>query len=232
LKEQLEFAMEISKSEILLELKGILKTEHLPAVRERLFSSVEGYNKVYFIDIELVKFRDKDYLTMFLELMNFVKGKNSELVIIFHNEDCAEFFRPFFNVFKIYDSRDSYRKNSGVWEKLKATGITYQRSTGLRLAPGIAIIFMILLAGWLLTLFSIISSQDKDIREREVILSELQNKYMRSTQALEDLKTAVGPLRGMGFNIDTTTKVPLGAISDWEEFWDRFLKEKGREQGR
>ncbi|MCL2101531.1 MAG: hypothetical protein FWH22_07450 [Fibromonadales bacterium] len=229
---ELEFAMEISKSEILLELKGILKAEHLPAVQERLFSSVDGYNKIYFIDIERVKFRDKNYLTMFLELMNFVKGKNSELVIIFHNEDNADYFNPFFNVFKIYESRDSYRKDSGIWEKLKATGITYQRSTGLRLAPGIAIIFMILLAGWILTLFSIISSQDKAIREREAIFSELQNKYMRSSQALEDLKTAVGPLRSMGFRIDTTEKAPLGAISDWEEFWDRFLKEKGREQGR
>jgi hypothetical protein len=210
--------MEFSGNEISLEFKGVLKAEHLGAVRSELFSSVEGLNKIYFVNIEQVKFRDKNYLNMFLEFLNFVKGKDSELVILFHNDECAEFFIPFFNVFKIYDSKDSYRKNIGFWEKLKMMGVTYQRSTGLRLAPGIAMIFLVLLAGWLLTLFSIISSQDKDIREREAILSELQNKYMHSVQVLENLKTSVVPLKSMGFDIDTSGNPPLGAISDWEEF--------------
>ncbi len=218
MSENLDFAMEISEHETLLEFKGILKAEHFPAVRDRLFSSVDGYNKIYFVDIEQAKFKDKSYLNMFLEFFNFVKGKDSELAIIFHNEDCADFFKPFFNIFKICDSRDSYRKNTGFWDKLKATGITYQRSTGLRLAPGVAIVFLVLLAGWLLTLFSIISSQDRDIRSREAILSELQGKYMRSAQALEELKTSVEPLKSMGFSIDASDSVPLGAITDWEEF--------------
>lgn len=218
MSEILDFAMEISKNETLLEFKGILKKEHFPAVRERLFSSVDGFNKIYFIDIEQVRFRDKNYLSMFLELLNFVKGKESELIFIFHDEDCMDFFRPYFNIFKIYDSRDSYRRNTGFWEKLKATGITYQRSTGLRLAPGVAIIFMILLAGWLLTLFSIISSQDKDIREREAVLSELQNEHIRSIKILEELRASIAPLKSMGFDIDTSGNVPLGAVSDWREF--------------
>ena len=214
----LDFAMEISKNEILLEFKGILKAEHFSAVREKLFSSVEGFNRIYFVDIEQAKFKDKNYLNMFLEFLNFVKGRDSELVIIFHNEDCADFFGNFSNIFKIYGSRDLYRKNTGLGEKLKATGITYQRSTGLRLAPGVTIVFLILLAGWLLTLFSIISGQDRDIRDRDAILNELQIKYMRSTQALEYLKASVAPLKSMGFDIDTSGEVPLGAINDWEEF--------------
>jgi anti-anti-sigma regulatory factor len=222
MSEILDFAMEISKNEILLEFKGVLRTQHLTAVRDKLFSSIEGANKIYFVNIEQVKFRDKSYLNMFLEFMNYVKSKNSELVIIFHNEDCAEFFGPFFHVFKIYDSKDSYRKNTGFWEKLRIAGITYQRSTGLRLGPGVAVVFLFLLAGWLLTLFSIISNQDKDIREREAVLNELQNKYTRSIQALEDLKTSVAPLKSMGFDIDTTGRLPLGAITEWEE----FLREK------
>jgi anti-anti-sigma regulatory factor len=219
--ENLHFALEIFQNEILLEFKGILKSQHLPAVREKLYSSIEGTNKTYFVYLEQVRFRDKNYLGMFLELLNFIKGKDSELVIIFHNEECKEFFNPFSNVFKIYDSRESYRKDSDFWKKLKATGITYQRSTGIRLAPGIAVIFLFLLAGWLLTLFSIISGQDKDIRQREEALRELQNNYMRSVQALEELKTSVAPLKSMGFDIDTTEN-PLGAISDWNE----FLREK------
>jgi anti-anti-sigma regulatory factor len=222
MSEILDFAMEISQNEILLEFKGVLRTQHLAAVRDKLFSSVEGVDKIYFVNVEQVKFRDKNYLNMFLDFFNFVRGKNSELVIIFHNEDCAEFFGPFFHVFKIYDSKDSYRKNTGFWEKLKIAGITYQRSTGLRLGPGVAIVFLVLLAGWLLTLFSIISNQDKDIRQREAVLNELQHKYTRSVQALENLKTSVAPLKSMGFDIDTTGKLPLGAITDWEE----FLREK------
>jgi len=222
MSEILDFAMEVSKNETLLEFKGILRTQHLAAVRDKLFFSVEGIHKIYFVNIEQVKFRDKAYLNMFLEFLNFVKGKDSELVLIFHNEDNAKFFGPIFHVFKIYESRDSYRKNTGFWEKLRATGITYQRSTGLRLGPGVAIVFLVLLAGWLLTLFSIISSQDKDLRQREALLNELQSKYTRSIQALEDLKTSVAPLRSMGFDIDTTGKLPLGAITDWEE----FLREK------
>jgi len=218
--ENLDFAMEISQNEILLEFKGILKSQHLSAVREKLFSSVEGSNKVYFVVLERVKFRDKNFLGMFLELLNFIKGKDSELVIIFHSEECREFFSPFFHIFKIYNSIDSYRKDSDFWKKLKATGITYQRSTGIRLAPGIAIIFLCLLAGWLLTLFSIISSQDKDIRQREEALRDLQGNYMRSTRALEELKASVAPLKSMGFDIDTTENLPI--ISDWNE----FLKEK------
>jgi anti-anti-sigma regulatory factor len=217
MSEILDFAMEISKNEILLEFKGVLRTQHLAAVRDKLYSSVEGANKIYFVNIEQVKFRDKNYLNMFLEFFNFVRGKDSELVIIFHNEENAEFFGPFFHVFKIHDSKDSYRKNTGFWEKLRIAGITYQRSTGLRLGPGVAIVFLFLLAGWLLTLFSIISTQDKDIREREATLNELQHKYTRSVQALEDLKTSVAPLKSMGFEIDTIGK-PLGAITDWEEF--------------
>ena len=221
MNENLHFAMEISQSEILLEFKGILKSQHLPAVREKLYSSIEGTNKTYFVDLEQVKFRDKNYLGMFLELLNFIKGKDSELVIIFHNEECKEFFSPFSNVFKIYDSRNSYRKDSDFWKKLKATGITYQRSTGIRLAPGIAVIFLFLLAGWLLTLFSIISGQDKDIRQREEALRDLQNNYMRSVHALEELKASVAPLKSMGFDVDTTEN-PVGVVSDWNE----FLREK------
>jgi anti-anti-sigma factor len=221
--EALDFAMEVSKNETLLELRGLLKAEHLPAVREKLFSSIDGTNKTYFVNIEQVKFRDENYLTMFLELLNFVKGKNSELVIIFHNEANRKFFYQFFNVFKIYDSRDSYRKeDSGIWEKLRATGITYQRSTGLRLAPGVAIVFLVLLAGWLLTLFSIISRQDQDIRLREESLSKLQSEYNYSIRALEELKASIGPLRSLGFDIDTSETLPLGAITDWDE----FLREK------
>ena len=220
----LDFAMEIFKNEILLEFKGVLKSEHLSAVREQLYSSVDGERKIYFVDIEHVKFRDKSYLNMFLDFLNFVRGKESELVFIFHNADCTKFFGPFFNIFKIHDSKESYRKNTGLWDKLKATGITYQRSTGLRLAPGVAIVFFILLAGWLLTLFSIISSQDKDIRDREIILNELQNNYKRSVQALEALRASVAPLKSLGFDVDTTSKMPLGAISDWEE----FLRERER----
>lgn len=214
----LDFAMEFSENEISLEFKGILNAENLGVVRSKLFSSVDGLNKIYFVDIEQVKFRDKDYLNMFLEFLNFVKGKDSELIILFHNDGCASFFAPFFNVFRIYDSKDSYRKDIDFWEKLKMMGVTYQRSTGLRLAPGVAIVFLVLLAGWLLTLFSIISSQDKDIREREAVLSELQNKYVHSVQALENLKTSVAPLKSMGFDIDTSGNPPPGAISDWEEF--------------
>lgn len=224
MKVNIDFAMEVFKNETLLEFKGDLKSEHFSAVRELLFSSVEGSNKVYFVNIEQVRFKDKNYLSMFLDFLNFVNGKESELVFIFRNESCARFFGPFFNIFKIYDSKESYRKNTGLWEKLKATGITYQRSTGLRLAPGVAVVFLVLLAGWLLTLFSIISSQDQDIRDREVMLNELQNKYKRSIQALDDLKASVAPLRSMGFDVDTSRRVPLGAISDWEE----FLRERGR----
>jgi anti-anti-sigma regulatory factor len=223
LSESLDFAMGVSKNETLIELRGLLKAEHLPTVREKLFSSIDGTYKTYFINIEQVKFRDENYLTMFLELLNFVKGKNSDLVIIFHNEANRKFFHQFFNVFKIYDSRDAYRKeDSGFWEKLKATGITYQRSMGLRLAPGVAVVFLVLLAGWLLTLFSIISRQDRDIRLREESLSKLQSEYSRSVSALEELKASVGPLKSLGFDIDTSETLPLGAITDWEE----FLREK------
>jgi len=214
----LDFAMEFSGNEISLEFKGILNAEHFGSVRRELYSSVDGLNKIYFVDIEQVKFRDKSYLNMFLEFLNFVRGKDSELIIIFHNDDCARYFSPFFNVFKIYDSKDSYRKDVGFWEKLKMMGVTYHRSTGLRLAPGVAVVFLVLLAGWLLTLFSIISSQDKDIRAREAVLSDLQNKYVHSVQTLENLKTSVAPLKSMGFDIDTSGTLPPGAISDWEEF--------------
>ena len=220
----LDFAMEIFKNEISLEFNGVLKSEHLSAVRDRLYSSVDGEHKIYFVNIEQVRFRDKNYLNMFLDFLNFVRGRESELIFIFHNHECTKFFGPFFNIFKIHDSKDSYRRNTGLWDKLKATGITYQRTTGLRLAPGVAIVFLILLAGWLLTLFSIISSQDQDLRDREIILNELQNNYKRSVQALETLKASIAPLRGMGFEVDTTSRVPLGAISDWEE----FLRERER----
>jgi anti-anti-sigma regulatory factor len=220
----LDFAMEISKNETLVEFKGFLKTEHLLTVREKLFSSVDGFNKIYFVNIEQVKFRDKNFLGMFLDFLNFVKEKESELVIIFHNEECKEFFNKYFNIFKIYDSKDSYRKNSGFWEKLKATGITYQKSTGIRLAPGVAIVFLFLLAGWLLTLFSIISSQDRDIRLREESLRELQGNYMHSVRALDELKASVAPLKSMGFDIDTSSNLPSGAITSWQE----FLREKGK----
>jgi len=222
--ENLDFEMEVFQNEVMLEFKGILKSQQLSAVRERLFSSVEGTNKIYFVVLERVKFRDKNYLNMFLELLNFVKGKDSELVIIFHNEECREFFSPFYHIFKIYDSKDSYRKDSDFWKKLKATGITYNKSTGIRLAPGIAVVFLFLLAGWLLTLFSIISSQDKDIRQREEILRDLQNNYMHSVQALEELKASIAPLKSMGFDVDTTEN-PVGVVSDWNE----FLKAKEKE---
>ncbi len=62
MKNDLDFAMEVFKNETLIEFKGVLREENLSAVREKLFSSVEGINKIYFIDVENVKFRDKNYL--------------------------------------------------------------------------------------------------------------------------------------------------------------------------
>lgn len=226
--DRIDVLVEDFGEEVLLGLRGSFGLRQLPSVREKLEMLVDGPGKIWFFELEHSRFLDPAYLDLFLDLLNRIKGKGGLMVLLFRCKENQEFFKRLHNVFEVHYSRELYHQ-SGLFRRLRQTGVVYSRRTGLRLSPGVAIVLVLLLAGWMLTLFSIIQYQEKEIRTRESRIMELENKKREYSREIYELRAAIGPLRDLGVVVDSTGDRTLGTLNDWVEYLEKMeAKRRGK----
>lgn len=214
--------------ELEIALSGVLGVSQLPAVREKIEMLTQGPGCFIFLNLERARFTTNDYLQLFLDLLNSVRGRNSSLILLFKSQEQEAFFAGYRNIFEIYESREAYRK-SGLSKQLKQIGIYYGKKTGLRLSTSVAIAIAVLMVGWAISLFLIIAAQGRDIADKQAQIIALQNQKDRYVREIDKLETSIGPLRKLGVVEDTTLLNSFGAIQDWVSYLE-YLENTRREK--
>lgn len=203
-----------SGDELEISLQGSLGPMQLPAVREKLEMLIQGPGCFFFLNLQNVHFTTREYLSLFLEILNKVKSQNSALVILFNSAELDDYFSRYRHIFEIYESREAYH-NSGVLKQLQQIGVHYGKKTGIRLSPSVAIATAILIIGWAVTLFLIIAAQGREIADRQAQIMALQSQKDRYVREINKLESSIGPLRKIGVVTDTTKLSSFGVIQDW-----------------
>ncbi len=206
--------MEELGDEVVIHLRGTLGVHQLAAVREKLEMLVSGPGKFWFLDLDRARFTEREYLELFLDILNLIRKKEATLVLLFDNQENKDFFERYYHVFEIYPSRKAYHQ-SGILKQLKQAGVTYRKQTGLRLSPGITLFFLVILTGWFLTLFSMIQKQENEIKEGQAQVMELEMLRNESIREIDELRAAIGPLRNLGLVLDSSESFSYGRIRDW-----------------
>ncbi|MCQ2061553.1 MAG: hypothetical protein MJY47_08205 [Fibrobacter sp.] len=214
--------------ELEIALSGVLGVSQLPAVREKIEMLTQGPGCFIFLNLERARFTTNDYLQLFLDLLNSVRGRNSSLILLFKSQEQEAFFAGYRNIFEIYESREAYRK-SGLSKQLKQIGVYYGKKTGLRLSTSVAIAIAVLMVGWAISLFLIIAAQGRDIADKQAQIIALQNQKDRYVREIDKLETSIGPLRKLGVVEDTTLLNSFGAIQDWVSYLE-YLENTRREK--
>lgn len=214
--------------ELEIALSGVLGISQLPAVREKIEMLTQGPGCFIFLNLERARFTTNEYLQLFLDLLNSVRGRNSSLILLFKSQEQEAFFAGYRNIFEIYESREAYRK-SGLSKQLKQIGIYYGKKTGLRLSTSVAIAIAVLMVGWAISLFLIIAAQGRDIADKQAQIIALQNQKDRYVREIDKLETSIGPLRKLGVVEDTTILNSFGAIQDWVSYLE-YLENTRREK--
>lgn len=214
--------------ELEIALSGVLGVSQLPAVREKIEMLTQGPGCFIFLNLERARFTTNDYLQLFLDLLNSVRGRNSSLILLFKSQEQEAFFAGYRNIFEIHESREAYRK-SGLSKQLKQIGVYYGKKTGLRLSTSVAIAIAVLMVGWAISLFLIIAAQGRDIADKQAQIIALQNQKDRYVREIDKLETSIGPLRKLGVVEDTTLLNSFGAIQDWVSYLE-YLENTRREK--
>jgi len=209
-------------------LSGTLGKVQLSAVREKIEMLTDGPGCFIFLNLQQAHFKVKDYLDLFLELLNKLRAQDSSLILIFSSEEQYEYFGKYKNIFEIYESRSAY-KSSGISKQLSQIGIHYGRKTGMRLSPSVAIAATVLIVGWAITLFLIIAAQGRDIADKQAQIIALQSQKERYVREIDKLESSIGPLRKLGVVQDTSMLSSFGVIQDWVSYLE-YLENTRREK--
>jgi len=209
---------------ILVTLRGTFTAEQIPALREKLSSITEERKRTYLIDLEHCQFRDASYLELFLDLLNQVEGRDGRLAFIFKREENWQFFRRWSNVFDIHASLEDFSR-SGLLERMRRRGITFSRRTGIRLSTGMAVVMGVIILGWILTLVSMVTFQESEIRARESQIQLLENRQRTLLRNMQDLRAAVGPLRDLGI-LESKNPGASDSLQSWVNYLDALEKKR------
>lgn len=154
----IDIQVESSGDDVEITLSGSLGFSQFSAVKEKLAMLVEGPGCFYFLNLQNCHFTSERYLDFFLDLLNRVKARKSSLILIFDKNELFQYFSRYQNIFEIYENRRAYKK-SGTKKQLQQIGLYYGLRSGITLSPGVAIAFLTLILGWIVTLFIVVSTQ-------------------------------------------------------------------------
>ena len=224
----IDIQVESRGNDVELTLSGSLGNAQLSAVREKLDMLVDGPGCFFFLNLENAHFTSERYLDIFLELLNSVKSQRSALILIFEKAELYDYFEKYLNIFEIYENRAAYKK-SGTKKQLQQIGIHYGLRSGITVSSGVAVAFISLILGWIVTLLIIISTQGYDIADKRAQIIALQNQKERYIREIDKLESSIGPLRKLGVIQDTTRLSSFGLIQDWVGYLE-YLENTRREK--
>ena len=163
-----------------------------------------------------------------MELLNRVKSQKSALILIFDSAELYDYFSRYLNIFEIYENRNAYKK-SGTKKQLQQIGLHYGLRSGITISSGVAVAFLSLIVGWIVTLLIIISTQGHDLSDKQAQIIALQNQKERYIKEIDKLESSIGPLRKLGVVQDTTMLSSFGLIQDWVGYLE-YLENTRREK--
>lgn len=227
--EQIDLFVEEIPHGVYIRISGTFGFTQLAPLREKVMSLLKGPGKIFFLDVDKARFCEEEYITLFLNFLEKSKEKDAELVLVFSGEANKKFFSAYAHVFTITQNWKTYHQ-TGILGALRAVGVSYSKQTGIRLSPIIAIILLLILAGWFFTLYGMIRSQNAELQLRETRLLEMDEESQRLQSELDYLQSVIGPLKNLGLVVDSTTsKKSEARIRSWTKYLDR-LEERRRER--
>lgn len=224
----IDIQVESSGDDVEITLSGSLGFSQFSAVKEKLAMLVEGPGCFYFLNLQNCHFTSERYLDFFLDLLNRVKARKSSLILIFDKNELFQYFSRYQNIFEIYENRRAYKK-SGTKKQLQQIVLYYGLRSGITLSPGVAIAFLTLILGWIVTLFIVVSTQGRDLADKQAQIIALQNQKDRYIREIDKLESTIGPLRKLGVMQDTTRLSSFGLIQDWVGYLE-YLENTRREE--
>ena len=162
----IDIQVESRGNDVELTLSGSLGVAQLSAVKEKLDMLVDGPGCFFFLNLQNAHFTSDHYLNVFLELLNRVKDQKSALILIFDSAELYDYFSRYLNIFEVYENRNAYKK-SGTKKQLQQIGIHYGLRSGITISSGVAVAFLSLIVGWIVTLLIIISTQGHDLSDKQ-----------------------------------------------------------------
>lgn len=224
----IDIQVESRGNDVEISLSGSLGYAQLSAVKEKLAMLVDGPGCFFFLNLQNAHFTSDRYLDFFLELLNRVKSQKSALILIFDSAELYQYFSKFLNIFEVYENRAAYKK-SGTKKQLQQIGIHYGIRSGVTLSPSVALVFLGLIMGWIITLFVIVITQGHDISDKQAQIIALQNQKERYIREIDKLESSIGPLRKLGVVQDTTMLSSFGLIQDWVGYLE-YIENTRREE--
>lgn len=224
----IDIQVESRGNDVEISLSGSLGYAQLSAVKEKLAMLVDGPGCFFFLNLQNAHFTSDRYLDFFLELLNRVKSQKSALILIFDSAELYQYFSKFLNIFEVYENRAAYKK-SGTKKQLQQIGIHYGIRSGVTLSPSVALVFLGLITGWIITLFVIVITQGHDISDKQAQIIALQNQKERYIREIDKLESSIGPLRKLGVVQDTTMLSSFGLIQDWVGYLE-YIENTRREE--
>ncbi|WP_297697970.1 hypothetical protein [uncultured Fibrobacter sp.] len=224
----IDIQVESRGNDVELTLSGSLGVAQLSAVREKLDMLVDGPGCFFFLNLQNAHFSSDRYLDVFLELLSRVKSQKSTLILIFDSEELEDYFSKYLNIFEVYENRNAYKK-SGTKKQLQQIGLHYGLRSGITVSSGVAVAFLSLILGWVVTLLIIISTQGRELSDKQAQIIALQNQKDRYIKEIDKLESSIGPLRKLGVVQDTTMLSSFGLIQDWVGYLE-YLENTRREK--
>ena len=223
----IDIQVESRGNDVELTLSGSLGVAQLSALKEKLDMLVDGPGCFFFLNLQNAHFTSDDYLDVFLELLNRVKSQKSTLILIFDSMELYDYFEKYLNIFEVYENRNAYKK-SGTKKQLQQIGLYYGLRSGITVSSGVAVAFLSLILGWIVTLLIIISTQGRELSDKQAQIIALQNQKDRYINEIDKLESSIGPLLKLGVIQDTTMLSSFGLIQDWVGYLE-YLENTRRE---
>ena len=223
----IDIQVESRGNDVELTLSGSLGVAQLSALKEKLDMLVDGPGCFFFLNLQNAHFTSDDYLDVFLELLNRVKSQKSTLILIFDSMELYDYFEKYLNIFEVYENRNAYKK-SGTKKQLQQIGLYYGLRSGITVSSGVAVAFLSLILGWIVTLLIIISTQGRELSDKQAQIIALQNQKDRYIKEIDKLESSIGPLLKLGVVQDTTMLSSFGLIQDWVGYLE-YLENTRRE---
>jgi anti-anti-sigma regulatory factor len=204
--EALDITIENRGSTVFLVLEGPFHPEQIPNIREKVTGIIDDGNRDIVINLEGITAIGDGVVSMFLSLLNLIRGKHGDVRLVFRNTLVSSAFSQYRSLFSIYpDTRSLAYK--GILRVIRRRGILLSRKTGIRLSPPVAIFVVVVLAGWLLTLAFIIYTQNSRISSQETEIAGLVSWQKKSLIEIDRLNERLKPMEQLGLIRDSIPPV-------------------------
>ncbi len=184
-------------------LSGPFHNEQVHGLKDKISGLIDDGNKHLVIDMENVVSMDDAAAPMFLALVNMIKEKGGDIRLIFKNEAVSRAFFPYRNLLTIYPDPASLHAG-GFFTVLKRRGRMLSKKTGVRLSRPVALILLLALCGWFISLVVIILLQYQRIHQQERELTGLAQWKQQATVEISDLRERIRPMEQLGILKEAT----------------------------